>query len=298
MRYLSLFVLVLASCAVDPSDGDPEAIVAQVASNQCISIGNNPIGPDTLCGGFANRWLAASSPLASYGWPLAGPGDWNAGLGFDLGIPTSNDVMVFERGAMNSGFVPGADCQTRACNSLLGRWYVKRTFTTPLVEGGPIPAGSPDCARDDIFMARDLGCVGGVGAGDFTTTYGLTGGLERNGFPLSSVKLFGSNNNRPFVVTERNVYDYFPENPQPFTWQGRLIGVDYLESKGFFPARSKPRSGKCACSGGPGCGQVFVEPVLDGDPGNDHDRCTAAVNRACAKCPAGCKQEGKGCKYK
>lgn len=293
MRILLAFVF-LTACALDD-----EPTLASQQAGQCIYIGNNPVGPDTLCGGFARRWQSAAQPLASYGWPLAGVGDWGAGLGLDLGIPASNDVMVFERGAMNSGSVPGADCQSKACNSLLGRWYVTTHFTTPLLEGGPIPAGSSECGATSFFKARDLGCLTGVIADSFKTTYAQTGGLERNGFPLSPVNLFGgSNNARPYVVTERNVYDYFPENGQPWTWQGRLIGGDYLASKGFLPARSKPKSGKCVCSGGAGCGQIIVEPVDDGDPGNDHDKCTAAVNRACDQCPAHCTREGKGCRYK
>lgn len=295
MRILPLLLVIALTGCVD--DTTTEIEQAQ-NSGGCIYIGHNPVGPDTLCGGFARRWLSASQPLASYGWPLAGWGDWDAGLGLDLGIPASNDVMIFERGAMNSGPVAGADCQSKACNSLLGRWYVKTHFSTPLVEGGPIPAGSSDCGNTSFFMARDLGCLTGAIADSFKTSYAQTGGLERNGFPLSPIQMFGSNNGRPYVVTERNVYDYFPENGQPWTWQGRLIGSDYLASKGFLPARSKPRVAKCTCTGGPGCGQIFKEPVDDSDPGNDHDKCTAATDRACARCPSHCTREGKGCRYK
>jgi hypothetical protein len=285
---------MIASCAVEDTDSTEQAI----NSDQCIFIGGNPIGPETLCGPFARRWASVSQPLASYGWPLAGWGDWGGTLGRDLGIPASNDVMVFERGMMNAGPVSGADCQSTACNSLLGRWYVQRTFTTPLVEGGPIPAGSPDCGNTSFFKARELGCVTGPLAGSFTQSYNLTGGLTRNGFPLSPVLSFGSNGGRPYVVTERNVYDYFPENAQPWTWPGRLIGRDYLSSKGLNPARTKPRTAKCLCSGGPACPGAITEPVLDSDGDTDHDRCTAATKRACDRCPAGCTRTARGCNYK
>ena len=121
-----------------------------------------------------------------------------------------------------------------------------------------------------FFKARELGCITGPIAGSFIDSYNLTGGLARNGFPLSPIRSFGSNGGRPYVVTERNVYDYFPENQQPWTWPGRLIGTDYLASKGLSPARSKPREAKCVCSGGPGCGQIIIEDVDDDPEHADH----------------------------
>jgi hypothetical protein len=296
-RSLAIGFLVSAltgSCGIEETDSTEQPI----NSGQCIFIGNNPIGPETLCCGFARRWSSVSSPLASYGWPLAGWGDWGGTLGRDLGIPESNDVMVFERGMMNSGLVPAADCQTMACNSLLGRWYVQRSFTTPLIEGGPIPAGHPDCSNASFFKARELGCLTGALAGSFYDSYNLTGGLARNGYPLSPIRSFGSNGGRPFVVTERNVYDYFPENAQPWTWPGRLIGTEYLASKGLSPAISRPHTAKCVCSGGPGCAKIIKVLVQDSDGETNHDRCTGATDRACAQCPAGCTREGKGCTYK
>ena len=43
---------VIASCAIEETDATEQAI----NSDQCISIGSNPIGPETLCGPFARRW--------------------------------------------------------------------------------------------------------------------------------------------------------------------------------------------------------------------------------------------------